>query len=242
MFIATAIERFITAISGAGTPGDIHQALSRLTRDIGATSYLLGAESPSKLHAPAPELELITNYPDEWMRHYERRGLVRIDPLVQYAQSHTAPSRWLDVPMSEDGAQLFQDASAVRLEDGIVIPLRPPVGGRPAILCFATDQSKWKELDELVPWLSLAALHLSEAMDRIRPPASPLTPRQVETLSLIAAGKSQSMIARLLGISESTVKFHVRSIIENLGAANRANAVRLAMLYDLLPRNRPNEH
>src|SRR5262245_45911390 len=56
-----------------------------------------------------------------------------------------------------------------------------------------------------------------------------LSPREVEVLRLVAAGKANKMIADDLGISEETVKAHVRSILSKLGANDRTHAVTLAV-------------
>jgi DNA-binding NarL/FixJ family response regulator len=52
-----------------------------------------------------------------------------------------------------------------------------------------------------------------------------LTPRQTAVLSLVANGKSNKTIARELGISEATVKFHVTAVIRKLGVSTRAEAI-----------------
>ena len=64
--------------------------------------------------------------------------------------------------------------------------------------------------------------------------AGPLTPREREVLRLVADGQPNKQIARTLGISEPTVKFHVTSIFNKLGADNRAQAVALAAQRGLL--------
>ncbi|MFF8542797.1 MULTISPECIES: response regulator transcription factor [Streptomyces] len=56
-------------------------------------------------------------------------------------------------------------------------------------------------------------------------PASPLTPRERQVLDGIKDGRSNRMVARLLGISERTVKVHLHSIFIKLGAASRTEAV-----------------
>ena len=53
----------------------------------------------------------------------------------------------------------------------------------------------------------------------------PLTPRELEVLALLAEGASNKMIARRLGISAHTAKFHVGSLMEKLGAISRTDAV-----------------
>jgi LuxR family transcriptional regulator, regulator of acetate metabolism len=58
-------------------------------------------------------------------------------------------------------------------------------------------------------------------------PASPLTAREREVISLVGAGATNQEIGNALVISESTVKSHVKHILRKLGAANRAEAVSL---------------
>jgi DNA-binding NarL/FixJ family response regulator len=70
--------------------------------------------------------------------------------------------------------------------------------------------------------------------DPERPAAEPLTPREREVLELLAEGLPNKAIAAELGISDQTVKFHVASISAKLGAANRTEAVRLALRRGLV--------
>lgn len=55
-----------------------------------------------------------------------------------------------------------------------------------------------------------------------------LSEREREVLRLVAAGDASKLIARKLGITERTVKFHITSIFNKLGADNRAGAVAIA--------------
>lgn len=64
---------------------------------------------------------------------------------------------------------------------------------------------------------------------------SKLSEREVEVLRLVAAGLPNKGIARELGISEHTVKFHVGTILGKLGAASRTEAVTLAVRGGMLP-------
>ena len=53
----------------------------------------------------------------------------------------------------------------------------------------------------------------------------PLTEREMEVLELLSQGLPNKLIARQLGISEHTVKFHVSALYTKLGAASRTEAV-----------------
>ena len=52
-----------------------------------------------------------------------------------------------------------------------------------------------------------------------------LTPRELEVLTLLAEGLSNKAIARRLGISVHTAKFHVGALIDKLDAVGRTDAV-----------------
>lgn len=52
-----------------------------------------------------------------------------------------------------------------------------------------------------------------------------LTQRELDVLALMAEGASNKMIARQLGISVHTVKFHVGSLLDKLDATGRTDAV-----------------
>lgn len=54
---------------------------------------------------------------------------------------------------------------------------------------------------------------------------SNLTPREREVLSMLATGASNKLIARQLGISIHTAKFHVGQILDKLDATGRTDAV-----------------
>jgi len=57
------------------------------------------------------------------------------------------------------------------------------------------------------------------------PSESDLTPRERDVLTLMAEGASNKIIAKRLGISVHTAKFHVASILDKLDATGRTDAV-----------------
>ena len=61
-----------------------------------------------------------------------------------------------------------------------------------------------------------------------------LTPREVEVLAAIGNGLGNKAVARQLGISQHTVKFHVESLLRKLGAASRAEAVHKGLRQRLI--------
>ncbi len=60
-------------------------------------------------------------------------------------------------------------------------------------------------------------------------PFDDLTPRESEILCLLAEGQSNKVIARNLGISDGTVKLHVKAILRKLGVHSRVEAAVMAV-------------
>jgi len=71
--------------------------------------------------------------------------------------------------------------------------------------------------------------------DTIEPatPLSELTPREQEILTHIAEGESNKVIARHLGISDGTVKLHVKAILRKLGVHSRVEAAVIAVEHGM---------
>jgi DNA-binding CsgD family transcriptional regulator len=94
----------------------------------------------------------------------------------------------------------------------------------------------------LDPAIVLSAAALVAAGHRIEPSvpqlddgtASRLSARERQVAELLVEGASNKLIARRLGISVHTAKFHVAAVLEKLGARNRADAVAIVMREGLV--------
>ncbi len=106
------------------------------------------------------------------------------------------------------------------------------------------------ESDELVGALrdiengkNVVAADLTDALARMvqgetgpeadESPFSELTPRETEILCLLAEGQSNKLIARNLGISDGTVKLHVKAILRKLDIHSRVEAAVMAVEHGL---------
>lgn len=106
---------------------------------------------------------------------------------------------------------LLKNVSADQLADAI----RAAYAGRPTLAPEATQ----------------ALIHAVT-----RPPALhfDLTPRELEVLALVVQGLNNGEIASKLVVSQSTVKFHVSSILSKLGVGSRTEAAALAVQHELV--------
>ena len=61
-----------------------------------------------------------------------------------------------------------------------------------------------------------------------------LTEREIEVLCQVSAGSANKIIAAELGLSENTVKGHLKNILSKLGANDRTQAVTIVLRRGLL--------
>jgi two-component system, NarL family, response regulator LiaR len=83
------------------------------------------------------------------------------------------------------------------------------------------------------------AVYIATHPPPVLPPSEPgdspdLTRREGEILQLVAEGRSNADVARLLWVTEQTVKFHLANVYRKLGVKNRTQAARWAHEHGLL--------
>jgi len=83
--------------------------------------------------------------------------------------------------------------------------------------------------------LDRVASRLPPAQENAVPALAELTDRELEVLKLVTIGQRNREIATELGISENTVKFHLKNIVEKLHAQNRAELAARAVREGLVP-------
>lgn len=97
---------------------------------------------------------------------------------------------------------------------------------------------KEASVEELVAAIHTAArggvVLTAEQLSWLRKPLDPLTPRERETLALLAQGKSDAEIALALGVAVRTASKHVENIRQKIGASSRGEAVALAQQEGLV--------
>lgn len=100
--------------------------------------------------------------------------------------------------------------------DELVLALRDIVGGKTVVA------------PDLAPILA-KVVQGDGSLPADTSPFDELTPRENEILNLLAEGQSNKVIARNLGISDGTVKLHVKAILRKLGVHSRVEAAVIAV-------------
>jgi len=82
---------------------------------------------------------------------------------------------------------------------------------------------------------NLAAVYGDQPLEVEDEMSEEITSRETDVLRMLAEGLVNKEIAARLGISEHTVKFHISSILDKLGASTRTEAVTMGIRRGLIP-------
>lgn len=195
-------------------------ALERLLEQVGIS--VVGRttnvdEAYGLVEAHKPDV-LVTEY--ESLEEDEQRL-----PLLQHARRIRSDLKCVVLAADSNGGQLataFANGADVLCEkttppDDLALAIRQAFDRS---IHFASRHSK---VETAPPLATLATSAVS------------LTKREVEILRLVSEGYSNSQLARMLWVTEQTVKFHLSNIYRKLDVANRTEAARWAQVNNLLP-------
>ncbi|MBM5810634.1 MAG: hypothetical protein FJ191_01515 [Gammaproteobacteria bacterium] len=211
--------------------------------------HSVGEMPPPGLRASGRNLGVAA---EAWNSSYIRTGMFRSDFVFRACHTTAVPFVWsydnlpgIVLGVEQEG-RIGEALGIERLwkttgfRGGISVPLRTP-GGYFGYVAFVSN-NPLRELSTLCEDYSDRLLgiayHFYEAIaDKLvleEARGRQLTPRQLDCLKLIAIGKTLDEAAEILGLSYSTVRFHLKAAAESLGAFNRANAIRKAASLGLL--------
>jgi DNA-binding CsgD family transcriptional regulator len=177
---------------------------------------------------------VVVTYSDDWVDYYLQKDLHRIDPVVTSAFTRFHPYDWKALSWDTKPARaLLIDAMAGGLgNQGLSIPIWGPSG---ELALFSvnhkTDDDNWRKFYQSDLQMLLLASHylhhkariMEHSDEDVRIPL--LSPREMDTLSYLGAGKSRSQAAEQLKISEHTLRVYIESARYKLGSANTVAAV-----------------
>jgi DNA-binding CsgD family transcriptional regulator len=171
--------------------------------------------------------------PVEWQREYELMRVNRYDPIIMLARTSVMPFAWSEAADMLDliGGERWVHESLHRygIPDGISAS-----AARWMINIWSPDKvTMTSKVRMMIATVALhAALRLEEmvrANVRDTTHRPPLSPRELAVLRGASIGQKASDTAKVLGISIETVRTHMKSAQDRLGARNAAHAVAEAM-------------
>ncbi|MCZ4255104.1 autoinducer binding domain-containing protein [Sulfitobacter sp. PR48] len=182
-------------------------------------------------------------YSVAWQERYIAQNYLRIDPVVLGCFQRFHPVDWKQLDWSSKTARAFF-AEALEYgvgNQGLSVPLRGPNG---QFALFTINHScmdaEWEafvaehrhELILIAHFLNEKALEFEP--DRLPETAQALSPREVDAMTLLAAGQSRAQVADQLQISEHTLRVYIESARFKLGALNTTHAVARALSRGLI--------
>lgn len=237
MDFAREVFEFIDSLDRLSTVGAVMDATQRILGNYGFAHFSFSAIPHNADSVPAA---LIAHrIPAELFDLYVKRRYADIDPCVRHLKRTTMPFTWLDVPYDSEreprAGELMALVADFGLSQGLFVPIPSPAGIFGNVWMAGPNPELTVQTKSA---LHLIALYAFDRIHRIvgsLPYRGPqLTPREREVLLWTAHGKSAWEIGEILGIAKRTVDDHAQSAFHKLGAANRTQAVAIAVRERLI--------
>jgi LuxR family transcriptional regulator len=199
----------------------------------------LGLKLRLQLAAQSPKVFLYSNYPPEWIECYQREDFYKQDCAANRSHSSTMPILWSD-DLYREAPDFRQQACEHGLRHGWTQSLHDLQHNESQVsVARPVGEVSLAELYDKagkVQWLchTLHAVISEYHLSKLCPPAPKMTERELEVLKWSAAGKTAADVACILSLSQSTVNFHIRSVIAKTNASNKAGAIAIAALRGLI--------
>ena len=236
------IERFIEEANNAKSAQEAAGLFGDVLKDYGYDRfcYSLVTDHPS-LGLDAGH-GIVANYPEDWMSHYKANLYETKDPVPRYGLGMLRPFTWESLKHTQelkaDEKKVMNEAEEAGLLDGIAIPICGQngevagVGMASSIGGIRPDISMLRKLQALAIQFHLV---FTDFENKDRPSQSVhLTSREKEILLWAAEGKSDSVIAEIIGVSHATIRFHMNNIFKKLDANERTLATVKAIRKGLI--------
>jgi LuxR family transcriptional regulator/LuxR family quorum-sensing system transcriptional regulator CciR len=171
-------------------------------------------------------------FPDDWVAHYIAHDLARSDPIPALAARRTKPFFWGDtaslIRATGSEARFLEELAEADIGEGLAMQVYGPAMRSAYVgLGFGSGRPEidGAEIFELKAGMQLAFLRYCELSEDRFVLERDLSPREAEILSWVARGKSNSIIAEIIGVSRHTVDTNIRRLFEKLGVSDRTTAV-----------------
>jgi LuxR family quorum sensing-dependent transcriptional regulator len=223
---------FIDGLESLSTVDEVASAFEHAVAPYGVRHFI--ATGLSVKGQPFEDLVIASRWPAEFFMLYVENDYARFDPLIDRSIQSRMPFEWQAESYRSDGnprvVELMRRAAEFGLEHGYLVPIHGPKGYEGCIGMAGSALDLSASARSAVHLMALYAFdRLHTLCGRLPDKKVPLTAREREVLSWVAAGKSAAQISQALKISKRTVDEHSQTAARKLGAANRTQAVAIAM-------------
>jgi DNA-binding CsgD family transcriptional regulator len=238
------IPSIVQPLLAAAAKGlDLEPIIRSITRRMGFENFMYGICIDPQPSAQSRQF-VYTTLSMEWVRQYDKCDYIEVDPRVREMADASLPIIWDQTTYRGRSLRLDQfidDALKHGVASGISLPIRD-ARRRFAIMALSSavpinDEIRLQQINRNFGEIMLFGQYFHELLmtallDKTVGPVDqgkPLSPRERECLALVARGLASEDISRLMTITVRTVQMHFDSVRAKLGAANRQEAVALAI-------------
>lgn len=222
----------INAINEAVTCEQVFVTFTLAAKDYGFDHVLIG-HLTNPLNLRFEDILYFSTWPQELIQHRLETNAILDDPIARCALGTKRTFRWADATKhaTPAGLEVVNAARDYGIQDGYLFPMHSMNGVTGAVSLGAERILVTTEEIAELEFICSASYYRLEALKGVSPYRARLTlsPREAEVLQLISAGKLNVEVAKILSIQEDTVKKHLVSARDKLGAVNRTHAVSRAI-------------
>ncbi len=235
------LREFETAIEASKDCHKLWQILVDFSRERGIQRIAYQHLVP--IGAPDAQIQRIENsgFAEDWIAFYLAARAHGTTPVATYALRHGEPVHWQDIDHLKQLTAAEEEYLAALRGAGFVKGITIPVFGPNArngmfALTFSGGVERLDaETLRDVNWACQAShLRYCGLLQSTLGETPSLSRRESEVLAWVARGKSNAMIATILGISTHTVDAHLRRIYLKLGVFDRITAALRGMGFGLI--------
>jgi LuxR family quorum-sensing system transcriptional regulator CciR len=245
------IQAFIDLSRRAESPDELHVLMQEITREMGFEYFALVHHVDLKPygtmtgHLFTNEFITLSNYPQFWVDNYISNDIVNLDPVLLASQRTNVGFGWKQLsellPMTQAHCAIMERTRNAGLADGFTVPANVP-GELNGSCHFAVGagRSAPKASFPMAQLVGSFAFQAARSLiarlchDTEREPVR-LTERQLECIVLVARGKTDWEIGKILGIAEETVKQHISDARARYDVSKRVQVVLRALFDGLVP-------
>ena len=240
-------ETFSKHLSSSFTLDEISTVMDNLVKSYGFGGYFFWTH----LHKPISELNandcfMVSKGP-AYLKAFEilyfNKKFYQDDPIVHLAAERTEPFSTEEIrkhpsyqPSTKRLRLLYELERRFGFHQDIYIPIHTPFRTQVFYAYFLGNKPEnQQKINDFLPKLQLQVTQFVASMaDFIifegddETASLLLTKREQECLMWMAKGRNNNDIATILELSERTIKFHVKNIMQKFNASNRTEAVAIA--------------
>lgn len=245
------VQAFIDQSRQVKAPGDLHRLMQDISREMGFDHFALVHHVDLRPvgtfvnYVVTDDYAVLTDYPQSWVDEYISDAIVTNDPILLTCQRMNVGFAWDTVPdlikLTGKQKEIIERTRKAGLANGFTVPVNVPgelIGSCNFAVSSRSElvRSNFNMAQLVGAFAFQSARELVRGSRRLDEYEHPrLTDRQLECIVLVARGKTDWEIGKILGISEETVKMHLRNAREAYGVTKRIQVVMRTLFNGQVP-------